>query len=579
MSKAGIQRGDFMKFEAAAAATIAPVGCALANHAGKQGKRPNVIYVFSDEHRWQSMPFTMEPHMITPNMERLAAEGMSLDNCCSTSPICVPYRAMLMTGQWPHQSGYVSNHWYGDGKSIGINSPTIGHAFKQAGYKTGYVGKWHLMNETCKNAGFDFFKHWLYGDEHWATEVRDIPSGGEFETVEGYNAIGMTDQAFEFMDDASTGEDPFFLMLSLNPPHWRWDDAPEEYMKLYPDDNMTFPPNVEEKYKTGRERFYFQNYQAHITGIDVQLGRIMDYLMEKGIEEDTILVYSSDHGSSFGSNGVGSKANPYEESIRIPFIVRWPGHVPAGQTADQNVGTMDMFPTLCGLAGISATAECGGEDFAPVLLGQPGPDPETQFLCVNSFPRNYFRNQVRGEHQTYFCPFRGVRSKQYSYVFNAAGEWFLYDNKNDPYQLENLVDDPNFADVKEKMQKELDAWLAKAEDPYIPEEWKKLPLPERIAVQNRYYTVEPFTKEWNAYKADALKPTVAQATPAQAEKLQAAADRVFDEDFFGLYKALSNELKGKKRKGVRPLREIKIQLAAHEEKASAAFKAEADQIL
>jgi arylsulfatase A-like enzyme len=436
-SSSGMQRRDFLKFGAAATAAASPLGCALASgtSSAKGGKRPNIVYVFSDEHRWQSMPFTEGPQMITPNMERLAAEGTSLNNCCSTSPICVPYRAMFITGQWPHQSGYVSNHWYGDGKSIGINSPTIAHAFRQGGYKTGYVGKWHLMNETCKNAGFEYFKHWLYGDEHWDTQVRDIPSGEDFHSVKGYNAIGMTDQAIEFMDDASQGEQPFFLVLSLNPPHWRWDDAPEEYMKLYPDEKMTFRPNVEEKYKEGKERFYFQNYQAHITGVDVQLGRIMDYLKEKGLEEDTILIYTSDHGSSFGSNGVSSKANPFDEAIRIPFIARWPGHIPAGKTIDHNVGTMDMFPTLCGLAGITATAECGGENFSPVLQGMPGPDPETQYLCVNSFPRNYLRNVVRGEHTTYFCPFRGVRSKQYSYVVNADGEWFLYDNENDPYQM------------------------------------------------------------------------------------------------------------------------------------------------
>ena len=124
--------------------------------------------------------------------------------------------------------------------------------------------------------------------------------------------------------------------------------------------------------------------------------------------------------------------------------------------------------------------------------GHPFHHVMKQFLAVNHFPRNYFRNQVREEHTTYFCPFRGVRSKRYSYVVNAADEWFLYDNKNDPYQMNNLVDDPAYAEVKAKMQKELDQWLAKAEDPYIPEAWKKLPLPERIAKQNQHYTVLGF---------------------------------------------------------------------------------------
>jgi len=542
-------------------------------------KRPNIIYMFSDEHRWQSLPFTEEPHIQTPNMARLAAEGTRFDNCTSTSPICVPYRAMLMTGQWPHQNGYVSNHTYGDGKSIGITSPTLGHVFSQGGYKTGYVGKWHLKNNTCRHAGFEYFKHWLYGDDHWDTEVRDIPSGKDFKSIKGYNAIGMTDQAIGFMDEAADDDRPFFLMLSLNPPHWQWDDAPDEYMALYPDEEMMFRPNVEEKYKEGKERSYFRNYQAHITGVDVQLGRIMDYLKKKGLEEDTILIYTSDHGSSFGSNGVGSKANPFDESVRIPFILRHPGHIPAGQVAYNNIGTMDMFPTLCGLAGITPPSRCGGEDFSPVLHGLPGPDPETQFLTVNSFPRNYIRNQVLEEHTTYFCPFRGVRSKRYSYVVNAAGEWFLYDNQNDPYQMNNLVNDPDFADVKAKMRKELDQWLAKAEDPYIPEAWRELPLPERIAKQNRYYTLLPFENEWKKYKANALKSVLGDATRDQTEVLRTAANRVFDEDFFGLYKALSNELTAKRRQGTQPLDEIRQRLAAHEKKYKDIFKAEANNLL
>lgn len=577
----GIRRREFLKFGAAATVGASPLGSVLAQSAdsSKKGKRPNIIYFFSDEHRWQSLPFTEEPHIHAPNMARLAAEGISLNNCCSTSPICVPYRAMLITGQWPHQSGYVSNHWSGDGKSIGLTSPTIAHAFRDGGYKTGYVGKWHLMNETCKNAGFEYFKHWLYGDNHWDTEVRDIPSGEGFHHEKGYNAIGMTDQAIEFMDDAVSGEKPFFLMLSLNPPHWQWDDAPEEYMKLYPDAEMTFRPNVQEKYKSGTERFYFRNYQAHISAVDVQLGRVMDYLKEKGLEKDTVLIYSSDHGSSFGSNGVSSKANPYDEAIRIPFIARWPGHIPAGKVIDHNVGTMDMLPTMCGLAGIAPTPQSGGLDFSSVLQGQSGPDPETQFLTVNSFPRNYFREQVDGESSTYFCPFREVRSKQYSYTVNSAGEWFLYDNKNDPYQMKNLVDDPAYAAVKAHLQTELDQWMAKAEYPYIPEEWKKLSLPDLIAKENQYYTVLSFEGAWKKYKADALAPVSKNATAEQMGKLRAAAEQVFDEDFFGPYKAMSDELTAKKRQGTRALDEVRKALDELVKKHQERFQTEVAQIL
>lgn len=503
--------------------------------------------------------------MKTPNMARLAKAGTSFENCCSTSPICVPHRAMLITGQWPHQSGYVSNHSYGDGKSIGITSPTIAHAFRDGGYKTGYIGKWHLMNETCQNAGFDFFEHWLYGDDHWDTQVRNVTAGEDFHSEKEYNAIGMTDNALKFIDQHAGKEEPFFLMLSLNPPHWRWDDAPEEFLAMYPEDEMTFRPNVTEKYRKGIEKNYFRHYQAHISAVDQELGRLMDALKEKGLEEDTILVYTSDHGSSFGSNDVSSKANPFDESIRVPFIVQWPNHIPADRSLDQNVGTMDLLPTLCGLAGITPSTHYEGLDFSPVLFGKPGPDPESQFITVNNFPRNYFLEEVTGEHANYFCPFRGVRTKQYSYVVNAAGEWFLYDNKADPYQMKNLVDDPGYAEVKDQLRQELGGWLAKAEDPYLPEELRNLSVPERIAKQNQYYTLLIHQEEWDQYVADAVAPYAEGATSTQKKQIHRIANQVFNADFYGHYAALDSELNSR-RLSDRPLDEVEKELVEYEKK-------------
>ncbi len=266
-------------------------------------KQPNILFVFSDEHRWSSMTFSPMPELHTPNMQRMAREGTQFANCISTSPICVPYRGMLMTGLWPHQSSCVSNDWFGNPRVIGVDAPTIAHAFRDAGYTTGYIGKWHLKNETCADAGFDEFTHWLLGDDHWKTQVRDIPSGEDFKTVEGYNATGMTDQAIDFMRAHAGDEAPWMLMLSINPPHWRWDDAPEEFVELYPDDKLNLRPNVPDRYENEKHRLHYRHYHAHITAVDRELGRMMDMLGVLGIEEETILIYTSDHGSSFGANG------------------------------------------------------------------------------------------------------------------------------------------------------------------------------------------------------------------------------------------------------------------------------------
>ncbi len=565
-----MDRRDFLRLGSAAAAGMPLAGC-LSGRSIRRS-RPNIVYVFSDEHRWQSLPFAEEAHIHAPNMMRMAAEGTQLRNCVSTSPICSPYRAMLMTGQWPHQSGYVSNHWLGDGRSIGITSPTLGHVFSQGGYRAGYIGKWHLMSETCANAGFEVFQHWLYGDDHMKTEVRDVAAGEDFHTESGYNAVGMTDQAIEFMD--SRDDRPFFLMLSLNPPHWRWDDAPEEYMALYPDEEMSFRPNVIGEWKEGRQRFYFRNYQAHISAVDDQLGRIMDYLKAAGLEEDTIVIYTSDHGSSFGSNGVGSKANPFEEAVRVPFVVRCPGQIPSGRTVGATVGTMDMFPTLCGLAGLGVPSHCGGRDVSSMLFGGADAGPETQFLTVNNFPKNYFRNLVLQEHTIPQCAFRAVRSERYTYAVHSEGEWFLHDNQADPYQMNNRIDDPALADVKTHLRAELETWLSIAEDPFIPDAWRALPLPERIAEQHRHYTLLPFEQERAQYKQDA----VAAVGGTVSDELTEAADRIFDAEFFGLYLALHKESAGGKRWSDEPAEEIRRRLEQLERERSAMFRTEVNRI-
>jgi arylsulfatase A-like enzyme len=601
-STKGIARRDFLRLGAAATAVSSPLGCAFSRAVKSPGKskQPNIIFVFSDEHRWSSLPFTEMPEVIAPNMIRLAQEGMRFDNCCSTSPICTPYRGMLITGMWPHQSGYVSNDYMGsddDGDKNALNpaanlfggnrffdaNPGIADTFKDAGYVTGYVGKWHLDEESVYGAGFDYHKNWLYGDDHWTTQVRDVPSHEPYWTYKGYNAIGMTDQALEFVGQQAGGEKPFFLMLSINPPHWQWDDAPEEFVKLYPESRLPRRPNVTDpKYKEGNEKLYYQHYHAHITAVDHQLGRLMDAVKNLGLDENTVIVYTSDHGSSFGSNGVSSKANPFDEAIRVPFIVRWPGRVPAGQIADSNLGTMDIYPTLCGLAGIIPPDFCGGQDLSAIACGRPGPDPASQFIAVNSSQRNYFRAQIGsndGQNLMMMHPFRGVRTKRYTYVVNAEGDWLLYDNRNDPYQLKNLVDDPACAGVKEELRKELTRWLAKAEDPFIPPEWRSLPIPERIAVQNRHYTLLPYRKQLEQYKAGALAPYLSAATAEQKIQLCAAADRIYDESFFGLYKALHRELNGGKRNSRKPLEELRKRLDEHEQKYAVLLKDEAGRII
>ncbi len=424
-------------------------------------RRPNIVYLFSDEHRWQSMAHTELPQVHTPNMDRLAEQGTEYTHCISNYPVCSPYRAMLLTGRWPYEQGVIDN-----GIPLSSDQMTIGKAFQQAGYHTGYIGKWHLGGRRAEPFGFDRSLIWERTNTHW-DESMYYPADGDPVQPKGYNATLMTDQALEYM--RAHRDAPFFLMVSLNPPHSNFLDAPESKLALYPENSLPRRPNTSGlELKPGEDQnvlnandwAHYRGYHAHISAIDDELGRVMDTLDELGIVDDTILVYSSDHGSMFGSHGVGSKREPYEESIRVPFIVRCPRNVRQRQKIDALFGAIDIAPTLCGLAGIPIPEEFRGQDFSGHALRGRGPDPESQFLM-------HISKENASHGNDHPAPiFRGVRSRRYTYAVLVEGDRWLFDNDSDPYQMTNRYDDPNLKTVRDRHHTMLQKWLHVASDPY-----------------------------------------------------------------------------------------------------------------
>jgi arylsulfatase A-like enzyme len=396
-------------------------------------------------------------------MKALASQGVTFSHCISNYPVCSPHRAILMTGRWPYQQGVIDNN-------IALRSEemTLGKAFKAAGYKTGYIGKWHLGGLRAEPFGFDLSLIWTEIGTHW-DRSRFHPREGEPVQPKGYNATLMTDQALDFIEE--NRERPFFLVVSWNPPHSDFLDPPEGKKDLYPVEDslprrknvvLESPPVAEENASIFDRNGWphFQGYNGHISAIDDELGRIMKKVDGLGLSEDTIIVYSSDHGSMMGSHGLGSKRQPYEESIRVPFLVRWPGVIPAGIETDTLFGSIDIMPTLCAIAGIPVPESCMGQDFSPLLRGEKGPDPDHQFIMHVSK-----KNASNGDNHP--APlFRGIRTKRYTYAYYPEKPWCLFDNQEDPYQLNNLINDPEKASLRKELDEILRKSLDEAEDPF-----------------------------------------------------------------------------------------------------------------
>ena len=443
---------------------VGGLGCAAAAQPGSAADRPkpNLLFLFSDQHRACSMPGDPYNDADAPNMARLAAEGVSCRNCISNYPVCSPYRGMLLSGRWPYQTGIIDNNF-----PLKESETSLGESFRAAGYRTGYVGKWHLDSQGAGRLkppgdarhGFDVWHAWFRTSQHMEGSYTFDPSTGDRIDPKGYNATLMTDQALEFIQGAVGS--PWMLMVSLNPPHPLLTDAPPELMKHYRNSQLQMRPNAKERLTgelSGRRakpvRENLVGYNAHITAVDIELGRLLDKLDETGQADNTIVVYTSDHGEMMGSHNRMGKRLPYEESARVPLVVRYPDRVPQGREADTLLATIDLYPTLCALSGIEPPSHCQGRDLSHAVLGESGTEPEHAFLMhIN----------IKGVGVPVF---RGIRTRRHTYAVSDRGRWLLFDNREDPYQRRNLVQDPDRARLIRELDGEILDYLRAADDPF-----------------------------------------------------------------------------------------------------------------
>ena len=465
-----MDRREFVKNAAAASAVVSLPFSAAASQKSS-GKRPNVLYVFSDQHRAVSLPGEAFNEAMAPALAGFRRENLSMDSCISNYPLCAPHRAILVSGLYSPQSQLVHN-----GQTLEPTIPGLGNAFQNAGYQTGYVGKWHLYHgenvfvpKGPYRFGFEDWHVWANTNKHYNGICFD-PETGERITMPGYQPVRMTDQAIDFLNKQKGAEKPWLLVVSWNPPHPPYDPPAEERDEYNPT-TLKFRPNVRlskpedkllrpykqlESFETLRAAE--QGYYGAITAIDQQFARLLKTLDDNGMADDTIVVYSSDHGDMMGSHGHMAKQMPQEESCRVPFFVRVPG-AKGGRTSDELFASVDIYPTLCGLAGVPIPKHCSGKDYSSLMRGHSDfKAPEMVFLMNDIGPDN--RQEV--DVPTY----RGLRTRTHTYAVQLDGRWVLFDNNADPYQMKNLVKEPANKALMEKFDTALIAWSKSMNDSF-----------------------------------------------------------------------------------------------------------------
>lgn len=458
--------------------------------------QPNVLFVFADQHRAQALGCSGNDEVISPNFDRLASEGTRFGTACANEPVCSPSRGSLLTGQYPTTHGVVTNDI-----QLPTDVPSIAEAFNDAGYRTGYIGKWHLDGVPRdkftppgpRRQGFDDFWAVLNCTHDYMDAAYYRDDDDELIEVEGWEPVHQTDLAREFI--RADDDRPFCLFLSWGPPHDPYRMVPDEYRALYDPAELSVRPNVEPilpshpdhpggtythapplrefanegdvfdepapyQYESVAEGLV--DYYAHVTALDEQFGRLMAALEEAGLREETILAYSADHGDSFWSQGRNQKGNPYEESINVPLIIRWPGEIPEGRVHRAPVGIVDVAPTLLGLSGVEIPSAMEGTDCSAVTRGQEGEMPDgTLLMTVDQGWRG-----LRTERYTYA---RVTDSFMKEHAPPQGPEWLLFDNEEDPYQRHNLVYVPEYADLVASLDERLMQRLAEIGDPFHDE--------------------------------------------------------------------------------------------------------------
>jgi arylsulfatase A-like enzyme len=474
-------------------------------------QKPNIIYIMADDLTIQAISAyggiykNIAP---TPNIDRLAKEGMLFQDVLCTNAICGPSRAAILTGNYSNKNGYYKNE---NGGKFDETQWTFPQEFKKNGYQTSLFGKWHLGTEP---KGFDVFKyHNSAGQQgnYWNPVYNE---NGVDVKEKGYSTNLSTDFAINWLNNERKKDEPFLMVLQYKAPHRPW-QPDTKYEKLWDDIEMPYPVTFNDDYKgreltagdtemtmdyfsrrdmkfeepenlKGKEKIawafygakpgeivqpegmsyevgrkwryqtYIKDYLACVKSVDDNIGRVLEYLDKKGLTENTVIVLTSDQGFYLGDHGFFDKRFIYEESLRMPFIVKYPGLVNAGSVNKDIITNIDFAPTLLDLANINTNQKMQGKSFKSILQGKtPKNWQESMYYHYYEFP---YWHHVQ--------PHYGIRTQKYtlSHFYYNIDVWELYDLEKDPHQINNIINDPQYTNVINELKAQLKELMVKYED-------------------------------------------------------------------------------------------------------------------
>ena len=415
--------------------------------------KPNVVFLLTDQWRLQALGYAGNTQVQTPNIDRLAGESINFKHAISGYSVCCPWRASFLTGQYPLTHGVIVNDVPISSEPVGL-----GAAFKRAGYNTAFIGKWHVDGHGRSNyipperrLGFDTFKalECTHDYNQSAYYDNDDPT---MRFWEGYDVFAQTAEAQRYIG-AHREDQPFMLVLSWGPPHNPYETAPQAYRDMYDPQGLELRQNVPSD-MAAEAREWLAGYYAHCSAIDKSVGDIMTTLDELDLTENTVLVFASDHGDMLGSQGMERKQKPYEESIRVPFLLRYPASY--GRDAQEVapfLNAHDIMPTLLGVCGLPIPQTVEGRNFSAALRGEAVKSDGALLACFHPFGE--WSRPIGG------IEYRGIRTARYTYCRNLDRPWLLFDNDVDPWQLKNLAGQESHAEqqaeLDDLLQRELEA--------------------------------------------------------------------------------------------------------------------------